>query len=301
MTSEVGEILRDLGWSVECRGKIFVKGKGYMTTYFVDPKSAPSGPAPLPVSVNNNNNNQRRKSSHDRGTRRRSSQLSMNTIKAMLKSRHGSLDINTDTDQDNISTQSLPLSVYRSIQEDEVFKSNKNKEKVQSAGATPRSSVDDILPQLAQTTDKVPVNRKITTTTSFSSPAVATPSDKPIAVSHESHTNSSNPTDSSLSHLSVDSSTRAIGSSDISSLSARSSTASRPTSTSSNQEELNKLLDNSIDTNLDKLDVVFKSQPDSSQAPPSTVESSEEHSEKCNNKCDDSHTSINIDGENTTL
>ncbi|KAK4311120.1 hypothetical protein Pmani_017353 [Petrolisthes manimaculis] len=290
VTSEVGEILRELGWSVECRGEIYVKGKGAMTTYFVDPKSAPHGPMPLTVPGYNNNNNQRRKSSQDRAMRRRSSQMSMNTIKAILSQRHGSLDISRHKDPDSVSSKSLPLSVYRPIHDDADVISHKNKDRVKSAGATPRSSVDEIIPQLVPATDLV------TTTT----PAVVVGRDKPVDVLQEYHTSSSNHTNSSLSHLSADS-TRAMGSSDLSSHSARSSTAGRLTPSSSNQDELDLLLDRAGNSNLERVSVASRSPLDTSQTPTARLESNEQSRESYNNNYDNNYTSITIEAGHTHL
>ncbi|KAK3872759.1 hypothetical protein Pcinc_022182 [Petrolisthes cinctipes] len=290
VTSEVGEILRELGWSVECRGEIYVKGKGAMTTYFVDPMSDPHGPMPLTVPGYNNNNNQRRKSSQDRAMRRRSSQMSMNALKAILAQRHGSLDISRHKDPDSVSSKSLPLSVYRPIHDDADVISHKDKERVKSAGATPRSSVDDIIPQL------VPAIGQVTTTT----PAVVVGRDKPVDVSQEYHTSSSNHTNSSLSHLSADS-TRAMGSSDLSSHSARSSTAGRLTPSSSNQDELDLLLDRTGNANLERVSVASRSPLDSSQTPTARLESNEQTRESYNNNYDDNYTSITIEAGHTHL
>lgn len=144
VTAHVGDILQGLGWSVECRGEIKVKGKGFMKTYYVDPKSAPKDPQPLPppdTPINNNNNHKRRKSSQDTtGERRRSSQLSLMSIKGFLSSHRGSLDINTNKDADTHSTHSLPI--YKPIKNENEAPQQWDMEGYGSAGTTPRSSYD---------------------------------------------------------------------------------------------------------------------------------------------------------------
>lgn len=122
-----------------------MKGKGFMTTYFVDPKSAPKEPPPLPPpdtpSNNNNNNNKNRKSSQDTmSERRRSSQLSLTSIKGFLSSHRGSLDISTSKDVDTQSTRSLPI--YKPIKNENETPQRWEMEESGSVGTTPRSSFD---------------------------------------------------------------------------------------------------------------------------------------------------------------
>ena len=141
----VGDILQGLGWNVTSRGEIKVKGKGLMKTYFVDPMSAPRDPPLLQStdnpSNNNNNINKRRKSSQDTmGERRRSSQLSLMSIKGFLTSHRGSLDINTNKDVDTQSTRSLPI--YKPIKNENETPHRWEMEEFGSTGTTPRSSYD---------------------------------------------------------------------------------------------------------------------------------------------------------------
>lgn len=144
VTATAGEILQKLGWNVTCRGEIKVKGKGFMTTYFVDPKSAPKDPSPVPppdTPNNNNNNHKGRKSSQDMtGERRRSSQLSLTSLKGFLSSHRGSLDINTSKEVDTHSTRSLPL--YKPIKSENETSVQLEMEEFGSAGSSPRSSFD---------------------------------------------------------------------------------------------------------------------------------------------------------------
>ncbi|KAG0715444.1 Adenylate cyclase type 2 [Chionoecetes opilio] len=145
VTATAGDILQGLGWSVTCRGEIKVKGKGFMTTYYVDPMSAPKEPSPLQPpdtpSNNNNNDNKNRKSSQDTtGERRRSSQLSLTSIKGFLSSHRGSLDINTSKDVDTQSTRSLPI--YKPIKNETETTHRWEMEDLGSVGTTPRSSFD---------------------------------------------------------------------------------------------------------------------------------------------------------------
>lgn len=136
--------MQKMGWNVTCRGEIKVKGKGFMTTYFVDPKSAPKEPSPVhpPGTPNNNNNNNKgRKSSQDMsGERRRSSQLSLTSLKGFLSSHRGSLDINATKDVDTHSTRSLPI--YRPIKSENETSVQLELEEFGSAGSSPRSSFD---------------------------------------------------------------------------------------------------------------------------------------------------------------
>ncbi|KAK8382027.1 hypothetical protein O3P69_015195 [Scylla paramamosain] len=144
VTAHVGDILQGLGWSVECRGEIKVKGKGFMKTYYVDPKSAPKDPQPLhppDTPSNNNNNHKHRKSSQDTtGERRRSSQLSLMSIKGFLSSHRGSMDIDTSKEADTHSTRSLPI--YKPIKNENETPQKWEMEGYGSAGTTPRSSFD---------------------------------------------------------------------------------------------------------------------------------------------------------------
>ncbi|XP_071547406.1 adenylate cyclase type 2-like isoform X2 [Panulirus ornatus] len=140
VTSEVGEILQGLGWNVECRGEIYVKGKGLMTTYFVDPKSTPIAPdAPPGPSTNNNNNN---KASNDQSSeRRRSSQLSLNSLKALLSSHRGSLDISARKEPaDAQNTKSL--SSYKPIRNGIGNPALPDDKGITSATTSPRGSCD---------------------------------------------------------------------------------------------------------------------------------------------------------------
>lgn len=150
VTSEVGEILQGLGWSVECRGEIYVKGKGLMTTYFVDPKSTPVAPD-VPASSSNNNNN---KASNDPcSERRRSSQLSLNSLKALLSSHRGSLDISTGKEPDTLSTKSLPT--YKPIRngvENPVLPDDRE---LTSVGTTPRGSCDSRVSEVMKESSEV--------------------------------------------------------------------------------------------------------------------------------------------------
>ncbi|XP_045137606.1 adenylate cyclase type 2-like isoform X1 [Portunus trituberculatus] len=144
VTAHVGDILQGLGWSVECRGEIKVKGKGFMKTYYVDPDSAPKDPQPLvppDTPSNNNNNHKHRKSSQDTtGERRRSSQLSLMSIKSFLLSQRGSLDITASKDADTHSTRSLPI--YKPIKNENEIPQQWEMEGHGSAGTSPRSSFD---------------------------------------------------------------------------------------------------------------------------------------------------------------
>lgn len=144
MTTTAGEILQKLGWNVACRGEIKVKGKGFMTTYFVDPKSVPKDPSPAhpPDTPNNNNNNHKgRKSSQDMtGERRRSSQLSLTSLKGFLSSHRGSLDISSSKEGDTHSTRSLPI--YKPIRTENETSIQLEMEEFGSAGSSPRSSFD---------------------------------------------------------------------------------------------------------------------------------------------------------------
>ena len=62
VTSAVGEILEELGWDVENRGEIDVKGKGKMFTHLVDPVSAPTAKSSLQSTSTNENSTKHRKS-----------------------------------------------------------------------------------------------------------------------------------------------------------------------------------------------------------------------------------------------
>lgn len=139
-----GDILQKLGWDVTCRGEIKVKGKGFMKTYFVDPDSMPHKPETEhspDTSNNNNNNNKSRKSSHDMwGERRRSSQLSLSSLKGMLSSHRGSLEINSSKEVDTHSTRSLP--VYKPIRSENLTSVHLEMEEFCSAGSSSRSSFD---------------------------------------------------------------------------------------------------------------------------------------------------------------
>lgn len=114
-----------------------------MTTYFVDPRSVPREPSPAqpPDTPNNNNNNKNRKSSQDMsGERRRSSQLSLTSLRGFLSSHRGSLDISTGKEVDTHSTRSLPI--YKPIRSENETSIQLEMEEFGSAGSSPRSSFD---------------------------------------------------------------------------------------------------------------------------------------------------------------
>ncbi|XP_068202815.1 LOW QUALITY PROTEIN: adenylate cyclase type 2-like [Palaemon carinicauda] len=99
VTSDVAKILQDLGWSVECRGEIYVKGKGPMVTYFVNPADVPHSEETTAFYDNNNPssfyyNHVEVQCDSEKRERRRSSQLSLNSLKLLLNPRRGSLEIN---------------------------------------------------------------------------------------------------------------------------------------------------------------------------------------------------------------
>ncbi|KAK8731703.1 hypothetical protein OTU49_007429, partial [Cherax quadricarinatus] len=134
-TPEVGEILRELGWSVQCRGDIFVKGKGIMTTYFVDPRSVPCEPE-VSAPINDNI-----PAPDPLNERRRSSQLSVSSLMALLSSQRGSLDINTGKDDDDTqSDQSFPI--YRLITDGEETPLQTNDQVLETAAMDPPYSLD---------------------------------------------------------------------------------------------------------------------------------------------------------------
>ncbi|XP_042243018.1 adenylate cyclase type 1-like [Homarus americanus] len=147
VTSQVGETLQEMGWSVECRGDIYVKGKGRMTTYFVDPKSVPCEPA-APHGSNNNDDN--KGGQGPTSERRRSSQLSINSIKGFLPSHRGSLDISIGKEADTQSTKSFP--VYKSIKHGNPL--DTNAEQLCSVGTTHRGSLDSSITELKKKSSK---------------------------------------------------------------------------------------------------------------------------------------------------
>ncbi|XP_045622899.1 adenylate cyclase type 2 isoform X2 [Procambarus clarkii] len=156
VTTEVGKILEELGWNVQCRGEILVKGKGIMITYFVDPTSDPGDPA-QPSGYNNNsssNNNNNNKPGHDpTSERRRSSQLSLNSLKGLLSSHRGSLDINTSKEEDTQSTQSSPA--YRPITNGVEKPVNIYDNEFQIAAMAPRYSLDSRMAELSKAKSKI--------------------------------------------------------------------------------------------------------------------------------------------------
>lgn len=100
VTSDVGHILKDLGWSVECRGEIDVKGKGRMVTYFVDPRSFPKPKlsiqvSPTETSGRNSKHSKDSQQSADLGIMKQSwkKKTSLSSLKSMLDSRKGTFDV----------------------------------------------------------------------------------------------------------------------------------------------------------------------------------------------------------------
>lgn len=146
MTAEVGEILEELGWSVECLGETYVKGKANMITHLVDPKSVPNRPPPIPG--NSTLNNRQDVASE----RRRSSQLSLSSLKSRLTSQHGSLDISTGKGTDTDSTKSFTM--YKPIKSEDTLLTT-NYFNLQSVKTHPRGSLDSKMSELEKGTSNL--------------------------------------------------------------------------------------------------------------------------------------------------
>ncbi|CAL4169343.1 unnamed protein product, partial [Meganyctiphanes norvegica] len=96
VTKAVAMILEDLGWNVECRGPLNIKGKGVMTTYYVDPVKPV--PDEVPATLLPNLEMQRFSIAScvsERSERRRSSQISISSTKGLLSMKRRSLDFLT--------------------------------------------------------------------------------------------------------------------------------------------------------------------------------------------------------------
>ncbi|XP_063590927.1 adenylate cyclase type 2-like isoform X1 [Penaeus indicus] len=160
VTKEVGEILQEQGWAVECRGEIYVKGKGHMVTYFVDPTQAPpKASTDAHPEANNNENLNLKSSSHiitnnnskaskdqDSGEqpRRRSSQLSLNSLKGYLTPHRGSIEISKGK---GASGDSSSLSSNYRRRNDSLEDSREGR---RSRGTSPRNSDDSGAPSSLQ-------------------------------------------------------------------------------------------------------------------------------------------------------
>lgn len=125
MTSTVGEILEDLGWSVDCRGEIDVKGKGKMVTYFVDPRSAPKRKIVKASDINALGKASTR-SKQDRHASDASliRKPSLASIKLMLESRKGSFDLQATAVRHNslpsvsipeLNSQDAPYALHKTM------------------------------------------------------------------------------------------------------------------------------------------------------------------------------------------
>lgn len=152
MTKEVGEILQEQGWGVECRGEIYVKGKGHMVTYFVDPTQPPPKTSSdahtesnnnvnpgLKASnhiINNNNNKTSKEAEGGEQPKRRSSQMSLNSLKGYLSPHRGSLEISRGK---GASGDSSSLSSNYRRRNDSFDDSRDGK---RSRGSSPRNSDD---------------------------------------------------------------------------------------------------------------------------------------------------------------
>ncbi|KAK7077867.1 Adenylate and Guanylate cyclase catalytic domain [Halocaridina rubra] len=140
VTSEVGETLQELGWQVECRGEIYVKGKGPMTTYFVDPTIQPEEEPKINLTNNNNDNYDKNRRDSTNTERRRSSQLSTNSFKGLLSSHRGSLDISRSRDSSPHSSYSPILKMFKKCRDGGSIGSSYGEST--SAGSSPRLSLD---------------------------------------------------------------------------------------------------------------------------------------------------------------
>lgn len=152
VTKEVGEILQEQGWGVECRGEIYVKGKGHMVTYFVDPTQPPPRTSSdahtesnnnvnpgLKASnhiINNNNNKTSKEAEGGEQPKRRSSQMSLNSLKGYLSPHRGSLEISRGK---GASGDSSSLSSNYRRRNDSFDDSRDGK---RSRGSSPRNSDD---------------------------------------------------------------------------------------------------------------------------------------------------------------
>lgn len=137
---------------MECRGEIYVKGKGHMVTYFVDPtQPPPKASTDAHPEANNNENlslkssshiiiNNNSKASKDAESveqpRRRSSQLSLNSVKGYLSPHRGSLEISRGKGASGDS--SSPSSNYR--RRNDSFEDSR--EGRRSRSSSPRNSDD---------------------------------------------------------------------------------------------------------------------------------------------------------------
>ncbi|ROT79209.1 putative adenylate cyclase type 6 [Penaeus vannamei] len=131
VTKEVGEILQEQGWGVECRGEIYVKGKGHMVTYFVDPTQPPPRTSSDAHTESNNN-----EAEGGEQPKRRSSQMSLNSLKGYLSPHRGSLEISRGK---GASGDSSSLSSNYRRRNDSFDDSRDGK---RSRGSSPRNSDD---------------------------------------------------------------------------------------------------------------------------------------------------------------
>lgn len=143
VTTEVAKILQELGWSVECRGEIYVKGKGPMVTYFVNPASVPHSEETPAFSNSNNINSFYYCHSEDhysleKREKRRSSQLSLNSLKILLNPRRGSLEMGKGRNSITQNESSTVLRAIKKLRDDSSLES----EGQPSPCCSLRSSID---------------------------------------------------------------------------------------------------------------------------------------------------------------